>query len=252
MSKYETLAALDFGAHVETKGKFSYISWAWAVDQMSRICPGWTWEVKRFPTMSNPEIQVPYMETPLGFFVEVEVTVDGLSRSQIHPILNHQNKPVPKPNPFDVNTSIQRCLVKAIGLHGLGLYIYAGEDLPPDMPYSKKEFEMFKALVGNNEAIRLYGLQQSNPELYIALHGAYISNVPNGEKGKVRNLVDGLVKQGGEDVNNYITQMAGSAEADDRDNVNALINELDKHEYAVVSRFMTPELLEYIEQKEAA
>ena len=72
----------------------------------------------------------PYLETAHGFFVEVAVTVDGITLSQIHPILGSNNKPLLAPNSFDINTSLQRCLVKAIALHGLGLYIYAGEDLP--------------------------------------------------------------------------------------------------------------------------
>lgn len=59
-----------------------------------------------------------------------EVTVEGVRLSQIHPVLDARNKPIEIPNAFNINTSIQRCLVKAIALHGLGLYIYAGEDLP--------------------------------------------------------------------------------------------------------------------------
>lgn len=58
------------------------------------------------------------------------MTVHGLPLSQIHPILNNQNNPIAEPNSFDINTSIQRCLVKAIAFHGVGLYIYAGKDLP--------------------------------------------------------------------------------------------------------------------------
>jgi hypothetical protein len=58
------------------------------------------------------------------------VTMQGLTLSQIHPVLDGKNKPIFEPTAFDINTSIQRCLVKAIALHGLGLYIYAGEDLP--------------------------------------------------------------------------------------------------------------------------
>ena len=70
--------------------------------------------------------------TPIerGYFVEVLVTVQGVSLSQIHPVLDGRNRPIFEPTSFDINTSIQRCLVKAIALHGLGLYVYAGEDLP--------------------------------------------------------------------------------------------------------------------------
>jgi hypothetical protein len=56
--------------------------------------------------------------------------VQGVTLSQIHPVLDSRNRPITAPSAFDINTSIQRCLVKAIALHGLGLYIYAGEDLP--------------------------------------------------------------------------------------------------------------------------
>ncbi len=58
------------------------------------------------------------------------VTVHGVTLSQIHPVLDGRNRPLLAPSAFDINTSLQRCLVKAIALHGLGLYIYAGEDLP--------------------------------------------------------------------------------------------------------------------------
>lgn len=119
------LAAIDCKEHIEKKGQFSYLSWAWAVDTLRRARPDATWEVKRFDGL-------PYLKSECGFFVEVAVTVDNITLSHIHPVLSHQNKPIPQPNSFDINTSIARCLVKAIAMHGLGLYIYSGEDLPPD------------------------------------------------------------------------------------------------------------------------
>ena len=73
---------------------------------------------------------LPYLRSETGYFVEVAVTVQGVTLSQIHPVLDGRNQPILEPTAFDINTSIQRCLVKAIALHGLGLYIYAGEDLP--------------------------------------------------------------------------------------------------------------------------
>ena len=72
----------------------------------------------------------PYLLCEAGVFVEVAVTVQGITLSQIHPVLDGRNRPIDQPTAFDINTSIQRCLVKAIALHGLGLYVYAGEDLP--------------------------------------------------------------------------------------------------------------------------
>lgn len=120
---FEKLSKISVKEHTETKGKFSYLSWAWAVDTLRKSEPTATWEVIRFNGL-------PFLETNCGYFVEVAVTVKGITLSQIHPVLDNYNKPLVKPNSFQINTSIQRALVKAIALHGLGLYIYAGEDLP--------------------------------------------------------------------------------------------------------------------------
>lgn len=123
MSIFKILNAIDVSSHVEKKGQFTYLSWAWAVAELRKASPTATWEVIKTDGL-------PFCKTECGYFVEVAVTVDGITLSQIHPVLDNQNKTIPVPNAFQINTSIQRCLVKAIALHGLGLYIYAGEDLP--------------------------------------------------------------------------------------------------------------------------
>jgi hypothetical protein len=137
------LAKIDVSEHVEKKGGFSYLSWAWAVDRLRRVHPDATWEVKRFNG-------APYLKTDCGYFVEVAVTVAGVTLSQIHPVLDARNRPIAEPNAFDINTSIQRCLVKAIALHGLGLYVYAGEDLPEGVEpvtISKEQQANLQALI---------------------------------------------------------------------------------------------------------
>lgn len=117
------LNQINVSAHLERKGAFSYLSWPFAVAQLRLADPSATWEVRRFDGL-------PYLKSDCGHFVEVAVTVQGVTLSQIHPVLDAKNRPIAEPSSFDINTSIQRCLVKAIALHGLGLYIYAGEDLP--------------------------------------------------------------------------------------------------------------------------
>ena len=118
-----TLSAINVNDHVEKKGRFSYLSWPYAVSQLRQSDPTATWEVRRFDGL-------PYLACDAGVFVEVAVTVQNITLSQLHPVLDAHNRPILAPTAFDINTSIQRCLVKAIALHGLGLYIYAGEDLP--------------------------------------------------------------------------------------------------------------------------
>ena len=118
INHFARLAAINVSEHIERKGGFAYLSWPYAVSQLRNADPTATWEVRRFNDL-------PYLATEAGVFVEVAVTL-----SQIHPVLDGRNRPILAPTAFDINTSLQRCLVKAIALHGLGLYIYAGEDLP--------------------------------------------------------------------------------------------------------------------------
>lgn len=120
---FAQLNQINVSDHVEKKGEFSYLSWPFAVAQLRLADPAATWEVRRFDGL-------PYLHSETGYFVEVAVTVQGVTLSQIHPVLDGRNQPIAEPTAFDINTSVQRCLVKAIALHGLGLYIYAGEDLP--------------------------------------------------------------------------------------------------------------------------
>lgn len=122
-NSFARLSGINVNDHVEKKGQFSYLSWPYAVAQLRLADPTATWEVRRFDGL-------PFLRTECGYFVEVAVTVEGVTLSQIHPVLDSKNRPILDPNVFDLNTSIQRCLVKAIALHGLGLYVYAGEDLP--------------------------------------------------------------------------------------------------------------------------
>lgn len=123
---FSELAAINVSEHVEKKGMFNYLSWPYAVQQLRMFDDTASWVIQRFNGL-------PYLNTETGYFVEVAVTVKGITLSQIHPVLDSRNKPIPVPSAFDINTSIQRCLVKAIALHGLGLSVYAGEDLPqPD------------------------------------------------------------------------------------------------------------------------
>ena len=122
-ASFATLNAVNVSDQLDKKGAYSYLSWPYAVTQLRLADPVATWEVMRFDGL-------PYLKTECGYFVEVSVTVDGVRLSQIHPVLDGKNKVIFEPTAFDINTSIQRCLVKAIALHGLGLYVFAGEDLP--------------------------------------------------------------------------------------------------------------------------
>ena len=121
MTKYEEIRKINVNEHTEKKGKFTYLSWAWAVDQLLQLDPTATWEYK------DP---VYFAETLMVF---CSVTAFGKTMTAQLPVMN-MNKAIPNPDAFQVNTAMQRCLAKAIALHGLGLYIYAGEDIPDEEP----------------------------------------------------------------------------------------------------------------------
>ena len=147
-SVFNKLDSIDVSKNTEKKGMFTYLSWAWAVRELLRVSPTATWRICDYDYQreGGGYERQPYMQTPAGAFVKVILTVDGIDREQVHPVLDHKNKTVEQPNAFQINTSIQRCLAKAIALHGLGLYIYAGEDLPSEPDSLTKE--QYETLMG--------------------------------------------------------------------------------------------------------
>lgn len=122
MTTYNEIRKINVNEHTDKKGKFTYLSWAWAVDQLLQLDPKATWDY-----------QAP-MQFGDTLMVFCSVTAFGKTMTAQLPVLNHQNKAISNPNAMDVNTAMQRCLAKAIALHGLGLYIYAGEDVPDEEP----------------------------------------------------------------------------------------------------------------------
>ena len=143
MSLYEKLSKVNVNENKKQKGSFDYLSWSWAVTELLKVCPTATWEVCEY--QNEDGLTVPYMTTNAGTFVKVSVTCDEIVRSQVHPVTDNRNQPIKQPTCKDIGNSIQRCLAKAIALHGLGLYIFAGEDLPePDALNSEQRAELLE------------------------------------------------------------------------------------------------------------
>lgn len=192
MSNYfEKLAEVDCSKHIEKKGKFNYLSWPFAVAELKKRHPSATWEVKKYEG-------VPYVRTASGCFVEVAVDVDGVVLSQIHPVLNNKNQSIDNPDAFQINTSIQRCLVKAIALHGLGLYIYAGEDLPIEASeYDENQKAQFDELMESENGLNMLVFSKTmNQEIVDSLYNSF----PEGKITKGKKKYDELIKKGHEKV----------------------------------------------------
>jgi hypothetical protein len=121
--KIENLLKTNVNDHVEKKNNLSYLSWAWAWAEALKADQKATFKVEMFGDKCFMDINGTAM-------VWVTVTIFDKPMTCQLPVMDYKNKAIPNPDAFAVNKAIMRCMTKALSLHGLGLYIYAGEDLP--------------------------------------------------------------------------------------------------------------------------
>jgi len=134
-SIFETLNCINVNGHTEKKNGLTYLSWAWAWAEVKKLYPLATYKVYE---REDGNI---YWTDGRTAWVKTGVTINGLEHIEYLPIMDYTNKSIPleKITSFDVNKAIQRSLTKACARHGLGLYVYAGEDLPEDIITGKEE-----------------------------------------------------------------------------------------------------------------
>lgn len=130
---FEHFSKMDVSDHVEKKMGLSYLSWAWAWT----IIKSYDYDAKReytkFDELMNGQCTgrtVDYMKTDTGTYVECTLTIKGHSETETLFVMDYENKAVINPDQAQINKAKQRCFVKAAALFGLGLNLYAGEDLP--------------------------------------------------------------------------------------------------------------------------
>lgn len=131
---FNQLNQKDVNNHVEKKNGLTYLAWSYAHQELKKIDPEYTIKTHEFPhpDVARDDYFVPYLSTPEGYFVQVSVTVKGHTETEWLPVLDFRNKSLAKGSAttFDINKAQKRCFVKAAALHGLGLYIYNGEEVP--------------------------------------------------------------------------------------------------------------------------
>lgn len=168
MAKFEEVLKINVNDKTEKKGSLTYLSWTWAWAEFKKIYPEAMYKIKEYNGIfctGNDKI---------GYMVSTSVTADGLTYDMWLPVMDMRNKSIMQPTSYDVNKSIMRCLTKNLAMFGLGLYIYAGEDLPEDEQKAPREatkaqavakVEEFKRLT-KSELVQVYGV--SNAEATIA------------------------------------------------------------------------------------
>lgn len=139
---FEEINRIDVSEHIEKKMNLSYLSWAWAWQEMKKIDENAKVVVHEFPEYiavgdSVKEILKPYLSDKGGAWVKVSVTLNGRTETEYLPVMDMRNKAVVEPDATTINKNIKRCFVKALALHGLGLYVYSGEDVPEQEPAKK-------------------------------------------------------------------------------------------------------------------
>jgi len=130
MNYFTTLFDIDVSKKTEKKGGLTYLSWAWAWAELKKLHPDAEYTVYENADGWN------YHTDGRTCWVKTGVKVEHVEHIEYLPVMDFKNKSIPleQVSSFDVNKAIQRSLTKAIGRHGLGLYIYAGEDLPEETP----------------------------------------------------------------------------------------------------------------------
>lgn len=132
---FAELNGIDVGDKIEKKNGLSYLSWAWAWGELKKKHPDATYTVYENKDGWN------YHTDGKTCWVKTGVTVNGIEHIEYLPVMNYSNKSLKlaEVTSFDVNKAIQRSLTKAVARHGLGLYIYAGEDLPESSDGEQKQ-----------------------------------------------------------------------------------------------------------------
>lgn len=154
---FTELYSLNVNENVEKKEGLSYLSWSWAIAEILKKHPDMTYEILRF------ENNLPYTyDEKTGYMVFTKVTIEGITREMWLPVMDSKNKAmldhqytystkygdktVEPATMFDINKTIMRCLTKNFAMFGLGLYIYAGEDLPEEEQNKKITEEQIKQI----------------------------------------------------------------------------------------------------------
>ena len=144
MSVFETLNKINVSDKTDKKNGLTYLSWAWAWGEVKKAYPDATYTIYERETERGP---VNYFTDGRTCWVKTGMTINGLEHIEELPVMDFRNSAITldKVTSTDVNKAIQRSLTKAAARHGLGLYIYAGEDLPEEEAEARKKEEAAKA-----------------------------------------------------------------------------------------------------------
>lgn len=181
---FSALNNVNVEEHIENKNGLRYLSWAWAWSEVKKVCPTAKYTIYENLDGWN------YFTDGKTCWVKTGVDIEGLEYIEYLPIMDYKNRSIPleQVTSMDVNKTIQRSLTKACARHGLGLYVYAGEDLPEEETNAIQNhpyyIELHKMLKGQNNLPAERVLQLINER-----NGKPISQLTEDEWGKWKKWV---------------------------------------------------------------
>lgn len=188
------LNAIDVNARVEHKNGLSYLSWAWAWGEIKKRYPDTVYTV-----YEDSEGRF-YHTDGKTCWVKTGITCNGIEHVEYLPVMDNRNKSIPLASvtSVDVNKAVQRSLTKAVARHGLGLYIYAGEDLPEPEDGVKRlgpngSNAIYKRLAGKHNAARV---KQAMQEACTSFQCENPPDIPQADEKKYITEVEKLLTGG--------------------------------------------------------
>lgn len=217
--KFEELNKINVNEHTENKNGLTYLSWTWAWSEIKKQCPDAQYEILKF------ENNLPYVyDENTGYMVFTKVTIDNQTYEMWLPVMNGENKAmlnrpytykvkeynngvftgnykekvVDPATMFDINKTIMRCLVKNIAMFGLGIYIYAGEDMPDGYEITKEEASKIILNYGKKHPGKTLGeiLEEDKNYLYWLIDNGDI-------KQSLKDAISVLIEMPGVDEQTY-------------------------------------------------
>lgn len=171
-SIFSKLNSINVNDKTEKKNGLTYLSWAWAWGEVKKLYPDATYTIYENTLPSGYVVN--YFTDGRTSYVKTGVTINNLEHIEELPVMDYRNKSILLENmtSFDVNKTIQRSLTKALARHGLGLYIYAGEDLPEDEKDKEQENVITKTMADAlNKSIENAGIKDEVVELILSGYG---------------------------------------------------------------------------------
>lgn len=208
-SVFETLNAVNVNEHTEKKNGLTYLSWAWAWGTLKKYYPLATYKVYETENGMN------YFNDGHTAWVKTGVTVEDIEYIEYLPIMDYKNNSIPleKVTSFDVNKAIQRSLTKCVARHGLGLYVYANEDLPEDQskimkqkpttePAKPEKLSLTSLIKGVGDRVRTMKAKDGNTDAYqavltkVATPDFKCNAATEKDYAVVQNILDELIRMG--------------------------------------------------------